>query len=245
MLSYSSSNPIPADAPFAKLLANRQDLAFLPGIPAISSFFPWTPSADCDIAAKLLDLDSPDPEFVARRVRHLAFILRNSRFADRINWRSYLESVDNLMPMFDDATGVKVTQAHQHISLSSVIVGPADPAGHLWTVSVSGTYPNLKFMVNGIPVADFSSSLSLTPIGTSGYAISLNCTAGSGDQVSFAATVRTPYSGDCMPIYSAIRSKPDLVNRITADKLEYSNAILNGTIVEDAIAAFILAINEI
>jgi hypothetical protein len=48
-----------------------------------------------------------------------------------------------------------------------------------------------------------------------------------------------------MPIYSAILSKPDLVSRITANKLEYSDAILNGTIIEDAIAAFILAINEI
>jgi hypothetical protein len=245
MLFYSSSNPIPADAPFAKLLANRQDLAFVPGIPAIADSVPLAYSADYDAAARLLGLDSPDSEFIARRVRHLSFILRNSRFAYRINWRSYLESVDDLMPIFEDVVGISTTQTSQYIKYSYSIIGPADPFGSMWRISVTGTFPNLKFNVDGVQVASFSSSLSSTAVGTSGYAVAITCSAGTGDEVSFSATVRTPYSGDCMPIYSAIRSKPDLVSRITANKPEYSDAILNGTIVEDAIAAFILAINEI
>jgi|LakMenE01Jun11ns_1017448.scaffolds.fasta_scaffold9955810_6 hypothetical protein len=245
MLFYSSSNPVPADAPFAKLLANRQDLAFVPGIPAIADSVPLAYSADYEAAAKLLGLDSTDPEFVARRVRHLSFIIRNSKFADKINWRSYLESVDELMPIFEDAIGVVVNQASQYIKYSSIITGTADPFGNMWRVSVTGTFPNLTFSVNGMQAASFSSTLNHTAVGTSGYAMAFTCSAGTGDEVSFSATVRTPYSGDCMPIYSAILSKPDLVSRITANKLEYSDAILNGTIIEDAIAAFILAINEI
>lgn len=245
MLFFSSANPIPVDAPFTRLLANRKDLPFAVGVPPISSNSAKQQVLEVEQAAQVLGLDSDDPEFVGRRIRHLAKILRSSRFADRINWRSYLDALDSDFPIFDEPDRLTVEYISPELTYTLLKPGQPDPTRNFWRVSVDGVFPALTFSVNGVLAGQFSSSLSNTVIGTSGYSISFKCSAGTGDSISLVGYIRTPYSGDCMPIYNAIKSKPDLVYRLTYNNAEYADAIAQGVAVEDAIAAFILAVNEL
>ncbi len=245
MLFFSSTNPIPVDAPFTRMLAGRSDLPFAFGVPPISDSSLTQSAPELSQAAQILGLDSDDPEFVGRRVRHLAQILRSSRFADRINWRSYLAQLDSAAPIFDEPDRLTVESISPSLTYTLLKTSEQDPHRNFWRVSVDGTYPSLSFSVNGLLVAQFSSTLANTAVGTSGYSLGFKCSAGTGDEISLVGYIRTPYSGDCMPIYNAIKSKPDLVSRLTYNNSEYADTIAQGIAVEDAIAAFILAVNEL
>jgi len=244
MLFFSSTNPIPVDAPFARMLAGRFNLPFVPGVPPISNNSTKAVTPEIVQAAQVLGLDSDDPEFVARRVRHLAQILRSSRFAARVNWRSYLEQLDNAAPIFDEPDRLTVEAITPNLTYNLLKTGEPDPYRNFWRVSVDGIYPNLKFSVNGGLPTSFSATMNNTAVGTSGYSVSLKCSAGNGDSVSLVGYIRTPYSGDCMPIYNAIKTKSDLVIALTYNNSEYADTIAQGVAIEDAIAAFILAVND-
>lgn len=245
MTTYTSSNPVPVDSPFAKMLANRPELPFIAGIPPISSGLNDSAATLYAKAAAVLGLGGSDPEFIARRVRHLAYIVRHSRFASRATWRSALAAVDDLIPIVDDVDGlINVQQVGSFIQYSLLKTGnPADQK-MLWRISVNGTAPNITAYVDGLPVANFSSAFGPLAIGDSGYSISYTNSAGTGDVVQFSAQLVVPYVGDCAPIYNAVKKSSDLVNEIAYNKAEYLNAIFTDGIVEDAIAAFILAVDE-
>jgi hypothetical protein len=245
MLFFSSTNPIPVDAPFTRMLASRTDLPFALGVPPISNNSLTQSTPELAQATQILGLDSDDPEFVGRRVRHLSQVLRSSRFADRINWRSYLAQLDSAAPIFDEPDRLTVEFISSTLTYTLLKTSEQDPHRNFWRVSVDGIYPSLSFSVNGSLVDSFSSTLASTALGTSGYSLSLKCSASNGDPVSLVGYIRTPYSGDCMPIYNAIKSKPDLVYKLTYNNSEYADAIAQGIAVEDGIAAFILAVNEL
>lgn len=249
MISYDSSNPVLVDSPFAKMLGAFPVQALVVGIPPVSKTHSSDPLPEYSEAARLLGLDSVDPEFVARRVRHLAYITRHSKFADRVSWRSYLEHVDRLMPIVDEPEGlVNIAGLPSNCSYALIKTSNPAPDQTLWRISVTGTFTGasgLFFRVNSDTSVSFGSRLPTTVIGASGYSMSFTSGLGVGDSINFSAVLRVPYSGNCADIYGALKAKPDLVRRVMRDNTEYSDAFFNSDCVEDAIAAFILAVDEL
>lgn len=243
MPNYTSSNTTPVDSPFSKLLANKAYLGFIPGIPPISNSQTYNEELYTNAAA-VLGLDSDDPEYLAKRVRHLAHVIRHSRFAGKATWRSALPAVDILIPIVDDKSGLQNITASPTLSYQLIKTGTPNPKKLLWRLAVIGTYPNLTATLDGVPVASFSNDSDVIALADSGYSIKYTCTAGSGTVVAFNADLWAPYVGDCYPIYAAIKQSYDLVNQIAYNKPDYMNAIFVDNIVEDAIAAFIIAVDE-
>lgn len=243
MPSYTSSNTTPVDSPFSKLLANKAYLGFIPGIPPISNSNTYSQELYTNAAA-VLGLDSDDPEYLAKRVRHLAHVIRHSRFANKATWRSALPAIDALIPIVDDPSGLLNITKSATISYQLVKTGTPNPKKLLWRLAVAGTYPDLTATLDGVPVASFSADSGLIALADSGHSIKYTCTAGSGSTVTFNADLWMPYVGDCYPVYAAIKQSYDLVNQIAYNKPDYMNAIFVDNIVEDAIAAFILAVDE-
>lgn len=245
MSTYTSSNPVPVDSPFAKMLANRPELPFIVGLPPISIGLNDLAADVYSKAAAVLGLNGNDPEFIARRVRHLAYIVRQSRFAAKATWRSALEAVDSLTPIVDEQDGLRnIKQANSFLSYSLIKTSSPADQKMLWRISVTGTTPSLTAYVDGAAVASFNATSGPVAIGDSGYSISYKNSGGSGDAVEFSAELVVPYIGDCGPIYSAVRKSSDLITQIAYNKADYLNAIFTDGIVEDAIAAFILAVDE-
>ena len=249
MIFYDSSNPVLVDSPFAKMLTAFPVQAQAIGIPPVSKNHVADLLPEYAEAARALDLDSSDPEFVARRVRHLAHIIRHSKFADRINWRSYLEHVDNLLPIVDEPQGLTSVSGLPS-NCSYTLLNVSTPAANqtYWGISVTGTFngsSGLVLKVNSQHVASFGGRLTATPIGASGYTFAFTSGLGTGDSINFSAVLRVPYSGNCAAIYSSLKSKPEMVRRILRDNQEYSDVFFNGDCVEDAIAAFLLAVDDL
>lgn len=247
MNTYSSSNAVAADSPFVKMLAQLPPVGVRPGIPPVPSQMSGQLRQEHVAAAKVLGLDSSDVEFVACRIRHLAYIVRNSRFAQDATWRSYLPHLDELAPIVDRPTGL-VDVSGLVSGFSFLLQKPGTPSqGRLkWSVGVSGTSPTLFASVDDSVVAGpFSSSTVALPIGDSGHTIQYFNSTGSGTVIRFSASLVLPYSGDCVPIWKAIKTNRDLVSKVAAGKTEYLNAIFERDCVEDAVAAFILAVDEL
>ena len=237
MSSYSSANSVPVDRPFAKLLQGRQGLADLAGIPPVSQGSYPSDKLDTYLrAATILGLDSADSRQVARRVRHLGYILRSSRFSDRISWRSGLEALDALAPVFDEPEGlVDVEGAVSGLNVRLVLGGSVDPDRSSWRLSISGTSPSLQLRVDGVAVGlPFSTSVP-----RSGRSIVASSSVAT---VSWSAELRVPYSGDFSGILARVQANKDFLLRMQPAQ-EYLDAVA-GDIAEDAVAAFILSVDS-
>jgi hypothetical protein len=244
MSIYTSANPIPVDRPFAKLLQGRQGLADIAGIPPVSQGSYHSDKLETYLrAAAILGLDSADSRQVARRVRHLNYILRSSRFSDRISWRSGLGALDSLAPIFDEPEGlVDVEGAVSGLNVRLVLGGSVDPDRSSWRISISGTSPNLQLRVDGVAVGSpFSTSTPLpaTPVPGSGRSI---VASSSVSTVSWSAELRIPYSGDFSGILARVHANKDFLLRMQPAQ-EYLDAVA-GDIAEDAVAAFILSVDS-
>lgn len=246
MPTYNSANPVPIDSPFSKLLGTRLELAAVLGIPPIATNIQNDSNGYYAKAAAILGLDGSDPEYIARRVRHLGRIVRCSRFAASATWRSALPAIDILAPITDESSGLQnVSNLNSFLTYQLIKTGEPTDKKLFWRISTSGTTPNITAYVDDAPVASFSSNSGLLPIGQSGYSIRYLNSGGTGDAVRLYAELMVPYSGDCYPIYAAIKQNFDFVNQIAYSKSEYLRAIFTDGIVEDAIAAFILAVDEL
>ena len=246
---YTSANLIPVDEPFAKLILNNPTLSFYAGIPAISSSdYPESVKAQYVIAANALGLNSNNSNYVAKRIRHLGYCIRNSKFAGSINWRSCLADIDRLIPVIEEPLGLTQITSTTNIKHALTIIGNFNATELDWDVSVSGTGGGLiQMYVNGQAAgAPWLQGPSATiPVGGSGYAMSFTISVGQGAPVSFNAKLLLPYVANLADTYATIKNMRDFINQIAYDKKEYVDAIFNGDSVEDAIAAFILSVNEL
>lgn len=244
-LRYQSSNLVPVDRPFAKLLYRQTDLADIAGIPPISSAeYSFSNSQVYDRACALLGLDSRDSRQVARRVRHLSYVLRSSRFSDRIDWRSCLKELDSISPVFDEPSGlVDVTGAVSGLTVNLLTAGARDVDRSSWRLSISGT-TNFQLHVDGIALGSTFSNASPLPstqVPGSGHAISASCSAGT---VSWGAELRVPYSGNLADLVNSLKANRQFFLQLQPAQ-EYVDAFVHGDVVEDAVAAFILSVDSV
>jgi hypothetical protein len=242
---YQSSNLVPVDRPFAKLLYSQADLADIAGIPPISSAeYSFLNSQVYDRASALMGLNSRDPRQVARRVRHLSYVLRSSRFSDRIEWRSCLKELDSIAPVFDEPSGlIDVTGAVSGLTVNLLTAGTRDSNRSSWRLSISGT-TNFQLYVDGLAVGStFSnaSPLPATQVPGSGHAVAASCSAGT---VFWGAELRVPYSGDLADLVNSLRANRQFFLQLQPAQ-EYVDAFIHGDVVEDAVAAFILSVDSI
>ena len=247
---YTSANLIPVDEPFAKLILNNPTLSFYAGIPAISSSdYPESVKAQYVIAANALGLNSNNSNYVAKRIRHLAYCIRNSKFAESINWRSCLADIDRLIPVIEEPLGLTQITSTPNIKYSLTIIDTLSTTELDWDVSVSGVGQSpIQMYVNGQAAGATwtTGSSARIPVGGSGYAMQFNLISiGNGDSVSFNAKLLLPYVANLADTYATIKNMLDFINQIAYNKKEYLDAIFNGDSVEDAIAAFILSVNEL
>jgi len=243
---YQSSNSAPVDRPFAKLLHRSGGLDSIRGIPPVSSSdWPYANLASYDRAASILGLDSSDRHYVAARVRHLAYILRSSRFAGRISWRSCLNQLDDLVPMFNSSSGL-VDEAGKvgSLTVSLLTSGEQDPQRLSWNVRIAGTMPSLQLFIDGAAAGGFSTSLPATPLQGSGRSIVASCSAANGTAISYSARVAGTYSGNFAPILERIKSSREFFFSLKPDQA-YIDAVISGDVAEDAVAAFILAVDAL
>lgn len=238
-------NP-PVDSPFAKLLFNRGDKLVDIGIPA-----PFTEVDDPYVArlyaksAEILGLDSEDPRYVAFKIRHLDFCLRNSRYRDRISWRSGLADLDKIKPIFDEPEGLVVVHTTtNNISASVVRSGLPTTKVLTWEAKVYGAYPNLNATVNNSPVEVSNPDSFYILLGESGYLLRCSVSAGSKEAVSLYAKVLIPYSDDLTPIRNNLRNNKDLLTQVVKNQ-EYLDVLLNSDSVEDGLAAFLLSVDDL
>jgi hypothetical protein len=244
---YSSINPVPVDAPFLKLLNEDYLSLHFPGVPHSSSSEHSLQQRNIyDQAARLLGFTSTDPMYIAFRIRHLAYCIRNSKFKDRISWRSGLQELDNLDPIFNQPSGMVESSSTANLNIRHYISGPLDRFNLQWSLKAYGVYPNIKIDINGVFSQDWTASAPVSfELGTSGYNVTLSSTAGTGDTVEGLFKFITPYECDLVQIMSDIRLNKDFLTQILYNKQDYVDAILHSNSVEDSIAAFILAVNEI
>ena len=247
---YTSANLIPVDEPFAKLILNNPTLSFYAGIPAISSSdYPESVKAQYVIAANALGLNSNNSNYVAKRIRHLGYCIRNSKFAGSINWRSCLADIDRLIPVIEEPLGLTQITSTPNIKYSLTIIDALSTTELDWDVSVSGVVGEspIQMYVNGQAAGETwqQGPSGTIPVGGSGYAMSFTISVGGGDAVSFNAKLLLPYVANLADTYATIKNMRDFINQIAYNKKEYLDAIFNGDSVEDAIAAFILSVNEL
>lgn len=247
---YTSANLIPVDEPFAKLILNNPTLSFYAGIPAISnSDYPDSVKEQYVIAANALGLNSSNSNYVAKRIRHLAYCIRNSKFAESINWRSCLADIDRLIPVIEEPLGLTQITSTANIKYALTIIKDFNATELDWDVSVSGIGGSpIQMYVNGQAAGPpwTTGSSDTIPVGGSGYAMSFTLIGiGGGDTVSFNAKLLLPYVANLADTYATLKNMRDFINQIAYNKKEYLDAIFSGDSVEDAIAAFILSINEL
>jgi hypothetical protein len=245
---YSSINPVPVDAPFLKLLNDDYLSLHFPGVPHYSSSeYSLQQRNVYDIAARLLGFISTDPMYIAFRIRHLAHCIRNSKFKDRISWRSGLQELDNLDPIFNQSSGMVESFSTPNLKIRHYISGPLDKFNLQWSLGVYGTYStNINIDINGVFSQTWNGINPLSfELGTSGYNVTLTSTGGTGTSVEGLFKFITPYECSLVEIVSDIKLNKDFLNQILYNKQEYIDAILHSNSIEDSIAAFILAINEI
>ena len=243
-----TNTDLPVDQPFAKLLLHMQgSLAGLGIPPVISVEYSDQAKQLYRQAADLLGLDSPDSYYMARKVRHLDYCIRNSRFAAKATWRSCLAAVDALSPMIEDSIGLTEVQASTSLSYYLQTTQTLNKKLLYWRVAVTGTVPDLSVLVNDVvPQSWNTSSGPITvPVGSSGHSILFQTSASNGATVYLTGLLRLPYDDNLAHTYTSIKGNKDLVGQLTYNKPEYIAAINDGDSVEDAIAAFILAVNEI
>jgi len=246
MTVYDSTNPIPVDAPFSKMLGALSMDGYFPGFPHTSSGeYSLQQLAVYEKAAKLLGLVSTDPMYLAYRIRHLDYCIRNSKFKDVISWRSGLEALNQLDSIFDQPHKLVESTKTSNLNISYYISGPLNKFNLQWSLRVYGIYPSLKIDINGLFNQSWSAANPISfELGTSGYNVTLKCTAGNGDPVEGLFKFITPYSGDLVQIWKDIKLDKDFLTQLMYGKSEYSEALFFSTSVEDGIAAFILAVNE-
>jgi len=246
MTTYSSTNSIPVDAPFSKMLGALSKDGYFPGFPHTSSGeYSFQQLAVYEKAAKLLGFISNDPMYLAYRVRHLDYCLRNSKFKNVISWRSGLEALDQLDSIFDQPRELAESTKTSNLNIRHYISGPLDKFNLQWSLRVYGSHPNLKIDINGLFNKNWSSASPTSfELGTSGYTVILESTASGGQSVEGLFKFITPYSGDLVQIWKDIKLDRDFLTQLMYGKPEYYEALLFSTSIEDGIAAFILAVNE-
>ena len=237
----------PVDSPFAKLLFNRGSEVDSLGIPP--KLFNAPDPYRARIYAKsasLLGLDLGDPRYLGFKVRHLDLCLKNSRFSDRITWRSGLEQINKISSIFDEPEGLIVVHSStNNATASSVRTGSLHNTILQWQVTVQGIYPNLTSYVNGLPVeVTGDADLFYVSVGDSGYDLKVSITAGNQDPVSLYCKILLPYSDSLVSSWTAIKNNKDILTQVVT-RQEYLDAITASTSVEDAIAAFLLSLDEL
>ena len=115
--TYNSNNRAaqPVDGPFAKLAQYLPARPNYLGIPPTGNIDSATANTlMLQAAAEALGLTNLDSDFVAKRILHLDFIVRNSKFAAAATWRSSLNSpqtanitFDSTVPYYGDCVAIR------------------------------------------------------------------------------------------------------------------------------------------
>ena len=155
--------------------------------------------------------------------------------------------MDTLSPMIEDSIGLTEVQASTSLSYYLQTTQTLNKKLLYWRVAVTGTVPDLSVLVNDVVTQSWTTSSGpiTVAIGSSGHSVFLRTSASSGATVYMTALLRLPYDDNLAHTYTSIKGNKDLVGQLTYNKPEYIAAINDGDSVEDAIAAFILAVNEI
>lgn len=249
-ISYTttSSNAKLIDSPFVKLAQYFKlnfDILGMPPIPISGNI----PKSDLyDKAVKVLELDGNDSGFVASRLRHLDFAARQSTLANRIDWKSSTAAAWNQVPIYDDATGIKINLYSGNLQLNPVE-----------KFKVTGTRLNWLFLLRAdgnqfsiIEDGNFNISFQLEPLenivvslSNSGYSLGIRNFLTAGQTASADIKISWPYSGDLVSIKENIVRSTDLLSQLSVtypDVIEYCQPY---SAPEDTVAAFLLAIDSL
>lgn len=234
------------DSPFAKLQPYITAKQGALGIPLTSNGLNTTNQDYLRQAANILELTG-NAEFVAARIRHLDYILRNSRFAAAAKWRSTLASTWLVEPLVATPVGFTATSSNPLVALSGIIAQTqTDYARLVWTYDLTGTTNDFTLSNASGYNASFTviqGNTGSVPLEDSGYLLQVLNGMPGGSNMTGTIKIVLPYSGNCVPIRDAILANGDFIQQLTYNKPLYAAAMNKDTPVEDTIAAFLLALD--
>ena len=199
-------------------------------------------------AAKILELNSDDSDFVALRIRHLDFAARQSLIADQINWKSSTAEAWNLAPIFDRPTGVEINTSSSLIKLTALKAFTSNSSILNWnfTLTAIGSQFTIQNAAGNTQSFTVASQQTLTvPLGNSGYNLFIQNFLTGNQTANATIAVRWPYVGDLIPVKDRIVGSTDLIMQLSVNYPDIFNYCQQYSAPEDVIAAFLIALDAV
>ena len=200
-------------------------------------------------AAELFQLDGQDLEFVANRVRHLDFTVRNSALADRVNWKSSTVDAWSQYPIYNQAYGVSFNFNSSGLKINGTVKSTEIDGPILnWVFSILGEANQITIRDGKNYQQEYTvpkGSATLIPLGDSGYSILLSNSLTSGQTAVGTVSVRWPYSGDLAQVKNRIISATDFVTQLIDGKSDLAKYFNEYAAPEDTVAACLIALDSI
>lgn len=248
----TNSNADLVDAPFAKMavfMINKLPTLGFPPEPISSK----TKSSNLHRqAAELLDLIQGDSEYVAAKIRHLDFIARNSRLADRFTWRSTLKDTWNEVRIFDKPSGFFYTSSTPKVTFSGLRYSNNIDNKLQWNYSISATSNST---VSTFTIRDSNDQVSQINININsnativlsdaGYNLLIQNNLNANEGMTGTITIRQPYKMDLIALKDLITQNTDFLTQLTVNDPDLLKYLQPDSSVEDAVAAFLLAVSSI
>lgn len=250
---YTISSPTePLDGPFAKLrLFMLGELAAL-GFPSAASNNNLNASNLYQQAAEILELINPDTEYVAAKIRHLDFIARTSRLADRMTWRSVLKNTWNENRIFDRPVGFFSTMSTPNVILSGAKIKLKMTDRMVWNYTLAATTDTtnstfiLEDLKGGIVQAVIPRNTTQTiALGDSGYNLQIQNNLNANQSMTGIINIRWPYALDLIKLKNNIITNTDFLTQLAVNSADLLMYFTSDNSVEDVLAAFLLAVHSL
>jgi len=236
------------DSPFAKMAPYFSVTSSRLGFPPIPFSADVSYSESRIQAAAILELNSPDPDFVTARIRHLDAVARTSRLASRLNWRSTLKDTFDSSTIFDRFSGFSATTTDSNVTLNGFI--DFKPSGSIltWHFTIASS-DSTNFSL----ISNYNDRLSLNvsqgnvgtlSLGNSGYKLVLKNNMSGGDNMVGNIKISWPYTGNVIPIKNAILANSTFLDVLTINDPLLLTYLKQDSAPEDVIAAFLLAVDS-
>jgi len=249
--NYYLTNPSDklVDSPFAKMAEHFYVVPSLLGFPPIAFDSNTAYSDIYRQAAQILELDSPDSEFVSARIRHLDAVARISRLASKMDWRSTLKNTFDANTIFDKFVGFSATTSNPKLSIDGLI--DSKPSGSIlnWNYTVFSSGSSINFIAQGSYNDSFEFTVNqggvgVFSLGNSGYKMIVRNNMPGGDSATGQIKISWPYRGNVIELKNRILSNSLFLDTLTANDTSLLNYLKSDSAPEDVIAAFILAVDS-
>jgi hypothetical protein len=236
------------DSPFVKMARYSNTGESVLGTPPIPTNGEIPTSNLYEKAARVLDLNSEDSNFVALRIRHLDFAARQSLLADSITWKSSTAEAWNLAPIFDKPTGVEINVSSPLVKLTPINRFVSNSTRLNWNYVLTATGAQFSIQNDKGVTQSFQINAQQTltvPLENSGYSLFIQNFLTGAQTATATINITWPYIGNLVPIKNRIVEATDLLMQLSVSYADIFKYCQPYSAPEDVIAAFLIGLDAV